>query len=180
MWFWGVLVCIFKYLCSSSHPYKICIWMTVSAVYSWNVVFLLSVVINHNIMFYLIVWKTIKWDVTIYNSYNYAFIFIIMQKCSCKSTLIIKIFSYDLISNTTPQVGEWILRSPNLHFMVEKAYFLNTSTSSSTESTYFVAIELSWILSRMKWQSISMCLLFSWNTGLATMYKAALLSQYVG
>jgi hypothetical protein len=41
-----------------------------------------------------------------------------------------------------------------------------------------VTIEPSCILSQIKWQSISICLLLSWKTGLAAICKAAVLSQY--
>ncbi len=34
------------------------------------------------------------------------------------------------------------------------------------------------ILSRIKWQSIFICLVLSWKTGLAAICKAAVLSQY--
>lgn len=37
-----------------------------------------------------------------------------------------------------------------------------------------------WMCCRMKWQSISMCLVRSWNTGLAAMWMAARLSQKNG
>lgn len=36
----------------------------------------------------------------------------------------------------------------------------------------------SWSLFQTKWQSISKCLVLSWKTGLAAMYKALWLSQY--
>jgi hypothetical protein len=38
---------------------------------------------------------------------------------------------------------------------------------------------LAWILSRTTWQSISICLVLSWKTGLAAMCIADLLSQYM-
>jgi len=42
--------------------------MTVSAIYSLVLLSLLSAVINNNIMFYLIAWKTAKWDVILFVS----------------------------------------------------------------------------------------------------------------
>ena len=65
--------------------------------------------------------------------------------------------------------------------MVEKISFpnglVNTSASWFAEATNLVVIDPSCILSRMKWQSISICLVLSWKTGLAVICKVALLSQ---
>jgi len=44
-----------------------CFWMTVLALYTYMCIWLLSLLFamfDHDIMFYLILWKTIKWDVT--------------------------------------------------------------------------------------------------------------------
>ena len=84
--------------------------------------------------------------------------------------------------NTPHQVGEWMSRTPNLRIIVEKASFplglMNTSASWFVEVTYLVTTEPSCILSWIKWQSISICLVLSWKRGLAAICKVAVLSQY--
>jgi hypothetical protein len=68
-------------------------------------------------------------------------------------------------------------RTPNLRIILEKISFpnglVNTSASWFVKATCLVSIEPSCILSRIKWQFISIWLVLSWKTGLA-----AVLSQY--
>ena len=83
--------------------------------------------------------------------------------------------------NTPPQVGEWIFTMPNLESKklnwANPIGLVKISTSWWVVETCKVFNKPAWVFSRRKWQSNSMCLVLSWKTGLAAMWKAAWLSQ---
>ena len=74
-----------------------------------------------------------------------------------------------------------MLSKPNLLIKSRNAgapsALVNTSASCKLVLTWKVLIMPACIFSLIKWQSTSICFVLSWNTGLAAMCKAALLSQ---
>jgi hypothetical protein len=80
------------------------------------------------------------------------------------------------------QVEEWMFWSPNLplkNFSRSRPNaFVNMSASCSCERTWEVEMIPACNFSLTMWQSISICLVRSWNTWLAVMCKAASLSQF--
>lgn len=83
---------------------------------------------------------------------------------------------------TPPQVGAWRsvmhnLRSRNWNWLWPKA-LVKMSASWCWVGTCAVEMIPEVSFSRAKWQSISMCLVHSWKTGLAAIWRAAWLSQY--
>ena len=85
-------------------------------------------------------------------------------------------------SQHSPSSWKVNVKNSQLGIIVEKTFFpnglLNTSASWFVEATCLVTTEPSCILSWIKWQSISICLVLSWKTRLAAICKADLLSQY--
>ena len=68
------------------------------------------------------------------------------------------------------------LRRRNWNWVRPRA-FVNMTVSWSVVGTWIVIKSPNWIRSRTKWQSISICLVRSWKTGLAEMWRADWLSQ---
>ena len=83
--------------------------------------------------------------------------------------------------NTLPQAGVCMsYASRLLHRYVtlgSRSDLVKISASRSLEFINEVVISPEMIFSRMKWQSISICLVRSWETGLEVMCKTAWLSQ---
>ena len=81
----------------------------------------------------------------------------------------------------TPQNGEWrlwipILLGRYLNCAGNRA-LMNKSTSWCCEDTFIVLRQPACIFSRTRWQSISMCFVISWKTGLAAIWRVVSLSQ---
>lgn len=83
----------------------------------------------------------------------------------------------------SPQVGGWSLWTPNLDRrkwnQSQPSALVKISTSCRRVDTWVVPMTRDLMCSQIKWQSISIYLVCSWKTGLATMCKVAwLLLQY--
>ena len=85
-------------------------------------------------------------------------------------------------SNTPPQAGAYMLIMPSLlqkySTRTPLSAFVKMSPIWSPVFTYEVEIKPCWIFSRTKWQSISICFVLSWKTGLDAIWMAAWLSHH--
>ena len=88
-----------------------------------------------------------------------------------EQVMILLIFT-KIFLNTPPQVREWISWSPNL--------LCNVTKWSFPKATYEGLITPACSFSRTTWQSISICFVCLWKTGLAAICKATWLSQNNG
>ena len=93
---------------------------------------------------------------------------------------ILRMSRFDCV-NTPPQVGAWRSVMPNLHRKWWKSSWpkalVKMSAICSCDDVWTAVKRPDRILSRIMWQSISICLLRSWNNGLWAMRRANWLSQ---
>jgi len=85
--------------------------------------------------------------------------------------------------NTPSQGGQCISIRPSLHTFCLKGVgykaLVNISASWHSEGTWDKRMRPSWILIRIKWQSISMCFVLSWKEGFFASWIADSLSEKV-
>ena len=92
-------------------------------------------------------------------------------------------FAPSYTQNTPPQVGEYISYNPSLLHNKPKRVLhkvlVNILAIWTLVETYGIAIIPSSTFSRVIWQSTSIYLVYSWNTGLEAMWIATWLSQCI-
>jgi len=99
-----------------------------------------------------------------------------------EQVMILLIFT-KIFLNTPPQVREWISWSPNLCNVTNWSFpkaFVKTFADWKHVGSYEGLITSACSFSRTIWQSISICFVCLWKTGLAVICKAAWLSQNNG
>jgi len=103
----------------------------------------------------------------------------------CKLLFLVSSFSsICLVCNSPPQVGGWYMSIiSNLDNKLLKgcgrSALVKKSTICSFDEIGNSLRTLAWSFSRTIWQSISKCLVRSWNTGFAAIWRAVWLSQYM-